>query len=105
MTNTSIFLPKPINLPNGMVARITLTPMPQPDGQGRYQPDHVEEIRLSFFRGEKLIEERRWETVICGEAVVTLADGSMLDEENLEVLDSAGWDQMLNFGVMPGALV
>jgi len=29
----------------------------------------------------------------------------MLDEETLEVLDSAGWDQMLNFGVMPGALV
>lgn len=101
----SQFLSSPINLSGGTVARIELIPMPEPDENGRYKPRQDCEIQVSLFRDEKLIERRPWDTVICGAAAVTLADGSSLNEDDLYELDSAGWDQMIDVGLIPGAFV
>jgi hypothetical protein len=105
MTNTNAFLPKPIRLPSGVVAKIELIPMPKPNERGRYEPRQDCDIQVSLFRDENLIERRRWDTVICGAAVVALADGSTLNEEDLYELDTAGWHQMIDVGLVPGAFV
>lgn len=102
---TPTFLPTPIPLPRGVVAKIELTPMPQPGRDGRYPPSTDTAVHLSFFRDDVLLERRYWHTVICDAPAVTLADGTTLDADDLEALDAAGWDQLLHYGVMPGALV
>lgn len=100
-----IFLPNPITLPSGVVAKIELIPMPQPDEQGRYRPRQDCDIQVYLFRGESLIERRPWDSVICGKARIALVDGSELVEEDLYELDSSGWDQMIAVGLCPGALI
>ena len=99
------FLPRPIHLPSGVVARIELFPMPLPDGQGRYQPRQDCEIQVSLYRGNTLIDRRRWDTLICGAPSVTLADASTLNEDDLDELDADGWDQMCSVGLIPSAFV
>lgn len=66
MTHPDAFLPRPINLAAGIVARIDLSPMPQADSHGRYQRRQDREVHVSLFRAGELIERRRWDTVICG---------------------------------------
>ncbi|ELA01469.1 hypothetical protein D769_00030 [Cupriavidus sp. HMR-1] len=104
MTNSKTFLPKSIDLPGGVVARIELVPMPKPDAAGRYplNPPGTD-IQVSLFRNDQLIERRRWDTLICGSDAVTLADGSTLDADDLYELDSAGWEELGNFGMIPTA--
>jgi hypothetical protein len=59
------------------------------------------DIQVSLFRNGKFIEQRRWDTLICGrDAAVELADGSTLDADDLYELDSAGWEEMGNFGMI-----
>lgn len=105
MTQTSEFLPNPIDLPSGVVARIQLIPMPQPDEHGVYKPRQDCDIQVSLYRNDMLIEIRRWDTLICGESNVALVDGTTLSEDDLDELDAAGWDQMMDVGLIPGALV
>lgn len=98
------FLPNPIALSNGVTARIELIPMPQPDARGRYAPQQDCEIHLSFFRGDLLLQRLPWHTVINGAENVQLADGTALGPNDLYELDLSGWDQMIDFGLFPGAL-
>lgn len=101
-TQAFTFLPKAISLPSGVVAKIELIPMPKPDAAGQYllNPPNTE-IQVSLFRNDKLIERRRWDTLISGSDVATLADGSVLDADDLYELDSAGWEVMGDFGMIP----
>ena len=99
------FLPTPIMLPSGVMARIALNPMPKPDERGRYKPRQDCDIQVSLYRDDNLIESRRWDTLICGESNVVLVDGTTLSEDDLDELDSTGWDQMMAVGLVPGSLV
>ena len=99
------FLSTPIDLLNGIVARIALIPMPQPDEHGRYKPRQDCDIHVSLYRGDKFIESRRWDTLISGESSAVLVDGTILSEDDLDELDSTGWDQMLEVGLIPSVLV
>ncbi|MGF6813168.1 hypothetical protein OKW30_008385 [Paraburkholderia sp. Clong3] len=101
MTNIETFLPNPIALPSGVVARIELIPMPKPDAAGKYpfNPPNTE-IQVSLFRDDKLIGRRRWDTLI-STGDVTLVDGSTLGADDLYELDGAGWEEMGNFGMIP----
>jgi len=105
MTNNATFLPKAIELPSGVIAKIELIPAPKPDAAGVYPLGHQADIQVSLFRADTLVERRRWDTLICGADVVTLADGSALDADDLYELDSAGWNQMLDYGMLPGVWV
>ena len=101
MTNNSTFLPKAINLPSGIVARIELNPMPKPDSTGDYpfNPPNTD-IQVSLFRNDTLIERRPWDSLIGADRAM-LADGTTLDENDLYELDSSGWDVMGEFGMIP----
>jgi hypothetical protein len=102
MPHTSPYLPNPINLPGGVVARIELDPMPKPDAAGKYPLNSPNtDIQVSLFRNDELIERRCWDTLICGADAVTLADGSTLDADDLYELDDSGWEEMSNFGMIP----
>lgn len=105
MPHSAQFLPAPIDLPSGVTARIALLPMPQPNEHGQYKPRQDCEIQVSLYRAEKLIEMRRWDTLICGDSSVELVDGTTLSEDDLDELDSTGWDQMMAVGLVPGSLV
>lgn len=105
MTQASQFLPTPIDLPGGATARIELIPMPQPDENGRYKLRQDCGIRVSLYRDDKLIESRRWDTLICADTTVVLADGTTLSEDDLNELDVAGWEQMMDVGLVPGVWV
>lgn len=97
------FLPKKIDLPGGVVARIALNPMPEPDEHGDYKPRQDCDIQVSLFRDDHLIEHRRWDTLIDGHSTVVLADGSTLSADDLGELDAAGWSQMVDVGLIPSA--
>ena len=58
------------------------------------------DIQVNLFRDDKLIERRRWDTLI-GTGTVTLADGSTLNADDLYELDSAGWQEMGAVGMIP----
>ena len=105
MTNSDAFLPTPIHLPGGVVARIELTPMPQKGVDGRYPPSVGTDIQVSLLRDGKFIERRRWDSLICSMKVVRLIDGTALDEYDLHELDSRGWDLMLDCGIVPTTFV
>ncbi|WP_396334141.1 hypothetical protein [Burkholderia anthina] len=102
MSTDNRYLPTAINLPCGIVARIELVPMPKPSPAGTYtfNPPNTD-IQIHLFRDEKLIEQRRWDTLIGGIDEATLADGSMLDADDLDELDNAGWQEMAKFGMVP----
>lgn len=102
---TTNYLPDPITLPSGVVAKLEVTPTPEPDANGRYRPRLDYSVNVGLFRGETLIEVRPMNTVICGASEVELADGSKLGEADIEALDSEGWDQLLDVGVVPTELV
>lgn len=95
------FLPTPLTLPNGLVARIELVPMPRPDKRGRYGLCSVDTgILVTFFRGGTVVERRDWKTVICGAPVVALCDGTRLEEADLYDLDSRGWALLSDYGLV-----
>lgn len=102
---TTNYLPNPITLPSGVIVKLEVVPMPKPDADGRYKPRRDYSVNVGLFRGEKLIELRPMGTVICGAPEVELADGSKLGEADIEALDSEGWDQLLDLGVVPTELV
>ncbi|WP_420213360.1 hypothetical protein ACN8ZM_39765 (plasmid) [Burkholderia aenigmatica] len=102
MSTTEKYLPNAIALSNGVVAKIELVPMPELNAKGQYplNPPNTD-IQVSLFRDDKLIERRRWDSLIGDVSEVTLADGTILDEDDLFKLDSAGWQEMGNFGMVP----
>lgn len=102
---TTNYLPNPITLPSGIVAKLEVIPMPKPDATGRYRPKKDYSVNVGLFRDEQLIELRPMGTLICGASEVELADGSKLDEDDIYALDSDGWDQLLDLGVVPTELV
>ena len=99
------YLPNPITLPSGIVAKLEVIPMPKPDANGRYRPKRDYNVNIGLFRNEKLIEVRAIDTVICGATEIRLLDGSTLDEGDIEVLDADGRDQLLDLGVVPNQLI
>lgn len=102
---TTDYLPNPITLPSGIVAKLQVLPKPKPDASGRYKPRTDHRVNVALYRGEMLIEKRPMGSVICGESEVKLADGSKLNRDDIEALDSEGWDQLLDLGVIPSVLV
>lgn len=105
MTTQSQFLPVALQLHDNLTAKIELQPMPEPDDKGRYPLRQDCEIHLTFLRDDQLIERRAWHTVISAEQSVTLADGTVLDQDDLHVIDTSGWDQMMDYGLIPGTWV
>lgn len=102
---TTNYVTNPITLPCGIVAKLEVIPMPKPDANGRYRPRKDYSVNVGLFRDEKLIEHRPLGTVICGASEVVLADGSKLDEHDIDTLDEKGWDQLLDLAVMPTEFV
>ena len=103
--NHDTFMPKPISLPCGIVAKIEITPAPRADERGRYRAQDDCQIQVSLFRSDAFIESLPWNTVVCGAANVELVDGSTLDADDINELDSSGWKQMIALGLLPGALL
>lgn len=101
MTNNCTFLPRAIDLPSGIVARIELSPMPKSDSTGAYpfNPPNTD-IYVSLFRCETIIERRPWDSLIGADRAV-LADGTTLDEDDIYKLDGSGWKIMGEFGMIP----
>lgn len=102
---TTNYLPNPITLPSGVVAKLEVIPMPEPDATGRYRPRTDCSVNVGLFRDESLIENRPMGTVICGASEVVLSDGSKLNEDDIDALDDKGWDQLLDLGIVPTELV
>ncbi|RTL46604.1 MAG: hypothetical protein EKK53_03020 [Burkholderiales bacterium] len=103
--DSATYLPKAIPLQQGLEARIELIPMPTKADSGRYRPAPNTDIQVSLFRGEQLVERRRWDSIISGEETVQLADGTVLGPDDIDDLDRFGWDQMLDYGMIPNAFV
>ena len=102
---TTNYLPNPITLPSGIVAKLEVIPTPKPDANGRFRPRQDYKVNIGLFRGQKHIETRPIESVICGDSEVKLADGSKLNEDDICALDADGWDQLLDLGVVPSQLI
>lgn len=103
--DTAPYLPKAIPLQQGLEARIEPIPMPTKADSGRYRPAPNTDIQVSLFRGGKLVERRRWDSIISGEETVQLADGTVLDRDDIDDLDRFGWDQMIDYGMIPNTFV
>lgn len=104
MQTPSNLVPEPITLPCGVVARIELSPMPVPDSAGHYPPRLDCDVHVNLYRGAQLIDRRAWHAVVCAGRDVALADGSALDEDDIDELDLAGWQKLMDYGLVPGAL-
>lgn len=103
--DAATYLPKAIPLQQGLEARIELIPMPTKADSGRYRPAPNTDIQVSLFRGAQLVERRRWDSIISGEETVQLADGTVLGPDDIDDLDRFGWDQMLDYGMIPNTFV
>lgn len=89
--------------------KIALTPMPRPSKDGTYlkfwkrkgkaatQP----KIHLEFEREGKVFDKRGWGSVISGAATLTLVDGTVLDEDDLDIIDDKGWEILSKYGLYP----
>ncbi|RTL47050.1 MAG: hypothetical protein EKK53_00760 [Burkholderiales bacterium] len=103
--DAATYLPKAIPLQQGLEARIELIPMPTKADSGRYRPAPNTDIQVNLFRGEQLVERRRWDSIISGAEAVQLADGTVLGPDDIDDLDRFGWDQMLDYGMIPNTFV
>lgn len=104
-------LPNRFALPSGLVAEVMLVPTPTPDADGQYPilgtagGKPAPNIFVKFRRGPELLECRAWHAVICGSKEITLADGTVVGEDDLSTVDSRGWDFLLARGLVPNAMV
>ena len=111
MRNTMGFLKQTMEVGHGITARIALAPMPEADASGKYPllgmigGPKSPMILLQFVRGTSIIDMRKWNETICGSDSVTLADGTALDEEALHAIDREGWELLMQYGLIPNALV
>ncbi len=105
------FLKQTIALGDGILARIALHPVPKADTRGNYPlrgkvgdaPPPT--IMLQFVRDTSVIDTRPWHEAICGSDSVKLADGTTLGEDALSALDSEGWGILMQYGLIPSAMV
>lgn len=104
-------LPNRFALPSGLVAEVMLVPTPKPDADDQYPilgkvgDKSAPKIFVKFRRGSELLECRAWHAVICGSKEITLADGTVVGEDDLFTVDSRGWDFLLARGLVPNAMV
>ena len=93
----------------GLTVRVALIPMPCADGNGRYSPidtaKNTPKISLLFERAGKPIDAKPWDQVVSGEKSLVLRDGTVLDTDDLNIIDGEGWEILGQYGLLPNAFV
>jgi hypothetical protein len=83
--------------------------MPTPAADGSYPllvgGARAPRITLTFLRGASAIDKRDWSDTITGVAPIVLKDGSKLERDDVDALDSGGWTILRRYGLIPTAWV
>jgi hypothetical protein len=110
----AVLLEQTLSIPRHLlVIRIALTPMPRPAADGSYPKFYKKKgkaavqpkIHLEFERSGRTIDKRSWSSVISGENTFELMDGTTLNEDDLYMIDTQGWEILSSYGLFPTAMV
>jgi hypothetical protein len=99
-------LPERIELSDGLVATLGLDPMPQagPDGKfPRFVGQDQPQVMVAFERDGKVLSRCNLFGAIGSEDPIALDDGTEVGFDNMDDLDSKGWDVLFRYGLFPTA--
>ena len=104
-------LKEKIDLPDNMLVKIHLLPMPKKvNGEYPKITSEMPEISFTFWNkcestGEHIkLKKISWLSIIRTNGVVGLKGNHHLSPENVVELNSAAWEILLNYGIYPTSL-